>query len=124
LSSRPLEPLLCQRHGYRVPNWNSMVAMTSTAHSNPCVLPADPAPWTLYLLECRNGALYAGITNNLKARYQAHLAGNGAKYTRSNPPVAILATAEFPDRSSASKAEWAIKQQPRHKKREAVRDFG
>lgn len=85
---------------------------------------ADPATWTLYLLECRNGALYTGITNNLEARYQAHLHGTGAKYTRANPPVAILATAEFPDRSSASKAEWAIKQQPRNKKIEAVHGFG
>lgn len=88
------------------------------------VTSADPAPWTLYLLECRNGSLYTGITNNMEARYQAHLGGKGAKYTRANPPVAILATAEFPDRSSASKAEWAIKQQPRHKKVEAVLGFG
>jgi putative endonuclease len=80
-------------------------------------------PWTLYLLECRNGSLYTGITNNLEARYQAHLSGKGAKYTRANPPISILATAEFPDRSSASRAEWAIKQQPRHKKREAVLHF-
>ena len=84
----------------------------------------DQQAWTLYLLECRSGALYTGITNNLEARYQAHLSGKGAKYTRANPPVAILATAEFPDRSSASKAEWAIKQQPRHRKVEAVLEFG
>ena len=95
--------------------------------ATPSVAPAEsaePAPWTLYLLECRSGALYTGITNNLEARYQAHLSGKGAKYTRANPPVAILATAEFPDRSSASKAEWAIKQQPRHRKVEAVLEFG
>ncbi len=94
--------------------------------ATPSVAPAEsaePAPWTLYLLECRSGALYTGITNNLEARYQAHLSGKGAKYTRANPPVAILATAEFPDRSSASKAEWAIKQQPRHRKVEAVLAF-
>lgn len=94
--------------------------MTSPALSSS---PDESAPWTLYLLECRSGALYTGITNNLVARYQAHLSGKGAKYTRANPPVAILATAEFPDRSSASKAEWAIKQQPRHRKAEAVRAF-
>lgn len=94
--------------------------------ATPSVAPAEsaePAPWTLYLLECRSGALYTGITNNLEARYQAHLSGKGAKYTRANPPVAILATAEFPDRSSASKAECAIKQQPRHRKVEAVLAF-
>ena len=37
--------------------------------------------WCLYLIECRNGSYYAGITNNLDARYAAHAAGRGARYT-------------------------------------------
>ena len=48
--------------------------------------------WCLYLLECRNGAYYAGITNRLQARYAAHVAGTGAKYTRANPPLQLLAS--------------------------------
>ena len=43
--------------------------------------------WFLYLLECNNGAYYAGITNDLQARFETHLAGKGARYTRANPPV-------------------------------------
>ena len=65
--------------------------------------------WTLYLLECRSGAYYTGITNNIDRRYRAHLAGKGAKYTRANPPVRILGTCNFPDRSTASKAEYALR---------------
>jgi len=72
--------------------------------------------WYLYLIECRSGAYYAGITNNLEARYQAHSSGKGARYTRANPPVRLLGYAAFPDRSSASKAEWTIKQMPREEK--------
>lgn len=72
--------------------------------------------WHLYLIECRNGAFYAGITNNLEARYQAHSKGRGAKFTRANPPVRLLGSTQFPDRSTASRAEWAIKQLPRAKK--------
>ena len=64
----------------------------------------EAAPWCLYLLECRNGAYYAGITNRLEARYAAHLAGTGAKYTRANPPVRVLASRGYPDRSAASRA--------------------
>lgn len=73
-------------------------------------------PWCLYLLECRNGSYYAGITNDLDGRYQAHLHGKGARFTRANPPIRLLGSALYPDRSSASRAEWEIKQLPRAKK--------
>jgi putative endonuclease len=72
--------------------------------------------WVLYLLECKNGAFYAGITNNLEHRYAAHASGKGARYTRANPPVKILASKLYADRSAASVAEAQLKQLPRHKK--------
>jgi putative endonuclease len=72
--------------------------------------------WVLYLLECKNGAFYAGITNNLEQRYAAHASGKGARYTRANPPVKILASKLYADRSAASVAEAQLKQLPRHKK--------
>jgi putative endonuclease len=72
--------------------------------------------WVLYLLECNNGAYYAGITNDLEARFVAHLSGKGARYTRANPPVQILASKLYADRSSASVAEAALKNLPRSKK--------
>lgn len=81
-------------------------------------------PWHLYLLECRDGSLYAGVTTDLAARYRAHASGTGAKYTRSRPPVRFAATAAFPCRSTASRAEWLIKQQPRNKKIEWLRRAG
>lgn len=73
-------------------------------------------PWFLYLLECRSGAYYAGITNDLDARYAAHLAGRGAKFTRGNPPVRLIGARPFADRAEASRAEWAIKQLRRAQK--------
>lgn len=75
-----------------------------------------PAPWFLYLLECRNGSYYAGITVDLEARFQAHLRGTGAKYTRANPPLRLLASRAYPDRAAASRAEWALKRLPRARK--------
>jgi putative endonuclease len=77
---------------------------------------ATAACWHLYLLECRNGAYYAGITNRLEARYAAHAAGTGAKYTRANPPLRLLASRTYPDRSTASRAEAELKRLPRAKK--------
>ncbi|MCB4812096.1 GIY-YIG nuclease family protein [Methylovorus menthalis] len=65
--------------------------------------------WHLYLLECKGGSYYAGITNNLEARFKAHVEGKGARYTRANPPLRILASRLYADRSAASIAEARLK---------------
>ena len=67
------------------------------------------AGWTLYLIECIDGSLYTGITNDLERRYAMHAAGKGARYTRSHPPRRIVACKDFPDRSAASVAEHEVK---------------
>jgi putative endonuclease len=67
-------------------------------------------PWYLYLIECVDGSIYTGITVDVDARYQAHQDGRGARYTRSHRPVRLLGTEIHPDRSSASKAEYRVKQ--------------
>ena len=68
------------------------------------------ATWFLYLIECLDGSIYTGIAIDVAARYAAHAAGKGASYTRSHPPVKLLASTKYPDRSSASKAEYRVKQ--------------
>jgi len=72
--------------------------------------------WFLYLVECKDGSFYAGITNRLQERISAHNNGTGARYTRGRGPVKLLASKEYIDRSNASKAEALIKRLPRHKK--------
>ena len=72
--------------------------------------------WYVYLLECSDGSYYAGITNRLEHRINAHNQGQGARYTRSRGPVKLLASQEYPDRSTASKAEAQIKRLARSKK--------
>lgn len=74
--------------------------------------------WYLYLLECKGGSYYAGVTNNLEARFVAHQQGHGARYTRANPPLRILACKTYPDRSAASIAEAQLKRTVRSKKLE------
>ncbi|HWT16870.1 MAG TPA: GIY-YIG nuclease family protein [Patescibacteria group bacterium] len=76
----------------------------------------DQPRWCLYLIECRNGAWYAGITNDIERRYAMHAAGRGAKFTRAHPPVRLLGTRAFADRSAATKAEHAIRKLPKSKK--------
>ena len=72
--------------------------------------------WCVYLLECSDGTYYAGITNRLEHRINAHNLGQGARYTRSRAPVKLLATQEHPDRSTASKAEAQLKRLARSEK--------
>lgn len=70
---------------------------------------AKESVWYLYLIECQNGALYTGITNDLARRFVTHSKGRGAFYTKINKPLRILACREYPNRSIASKAEALLK---------------
>ena len=70
---------------------------------------ANQSVWYLYLIECQNGALYTGITNDLARRFITHSKGRGAFYTKVNKPIRILACREYPNRSIASKAEAQLK---------------
>ena len=77
-------------------------------------------PWYVYLIECEDGSLYTGVAVDVERRYAQHQAGKGARYTRSHPPRRLLARFEHPDRSSALKAEYAIKQLTAAEKRALV----
>lgn len=78
-------------------------------------------PWYLYLIECVDGSIYTGITVDVAARYQAHCQGDGARYTRAHPPRQLLGYELYPDRSSASRAEYRIKQLSPQAKRQYAR---
>lgn len=72
--------------------------------------------WYVYILECGDGSLYTGITDNLARRFAAHRAGRGAKYTRGRGPLTLVWHAACTDRAEASRREAAIKRLPRTKK--------
>lgn len=65
--------------------------------------------WCVYILECSDGSLYTGITNNLEKRMQEHEKGAGAKYTRGKAPFTVIYKEECLDRSEASRREAGIK---------------
>lgn len=72
--------------------------------------------WICYLLECADGTLYCGITNDLDKRLAAHNAGIGAKYTRSRTPVTLIYTESYADKSATLRREIAIKKLSRSQK--------
>lgn len=63
----------------------------------------------VYLLRCRDGSLYTGITNDLDRRLDAHQAGTASAYTRSRRPLRLAYREELPDRGAALKREAAIR---------------
>jgi putative endonuclease len=65
--------------------------------------------WFLYLLECSDGSVYTGIATDVQARFDKHMSGEGARYTRSRKPVQVLASFELTNRSTASRAEYWVK---------------
>lgn len=71
-----------------------------------------PKMWRVYLVKCRDGSLYCGITTDLNARIQTHNAGKGAKYTRGRRPVVLVAATGPMLKGAALKLEAYIKKQP------------
>lgn len=80
--------------------------------------------WLVYMLRCRDGSLYTGITNNLPRRLQAHGAGKASKYTRSRLPVALAYTTPQPSKSHALRREAAIKRLRRVEKERLITTDG
>lgn len=72
--------------------------------------------WCVYILRCRDGSLYTGITNDLPARLAAHNSGTGAKYTRSRGPVVLVYRETANDHGHALRREAAIKALSRSEK--------
>jgi putative endonuclease len=78
------------------------------------------ATWFVYVLECKGGKLYTGITNDLDRRFEKHASGKGAIYTRLNPPIRMLACQAYASKSEAAKYEYRLKQWSRARKLEWV----
>lgn len=79
--------------------------------------PAVVRPYYVYLLECRGGRLYTGITTDVARRLADHRGGTrGAKFTRAYPPVKLLAVRQTANRSEALRLEAALKKLPHAEK--------
>lgn len=72
--------------------------------------------WYLYILRCRDGTLYTGITTDVDKRFAAHNAGKGAKYTRGRGPLQLLYREQCADHSAALKRELEMKKLTRQEK--------
>ena len=72
--------------------------------------------WWLYVLLCANERLYVGIARDVDARFALHCSGKGAFYTRLNVPLRVVARQRHESRSTALRAEYALKQLSKRQK--------
>lgn len=78
--------------------------------------------WFLYLIRCRNGSLYAGISTDVERRFAEHQAGGpkGARYLRGKGPLHLEFQVLVGNRSAATKLEIWVKSLPRTVKEDVV----
>lgn len=82
--------------------------------------PATNKHHFMYVIECADGSLYTGYSPDVQARFAAHQAGTGAKYTRGRGPLNLLAVAEFATKHDAMSAEYRFKRLSRDRKDELL----
>lgn len=76
-----------------------------------------------YILLTEQNTLYCGHTDDVEKRFQAHLEGKGAKYTRSHKPIKIVYQKEFETKSDAMKEERRIKKLSRFEKLKLINNI-
>ena len=71
--------------------------------------------WYIYIIECDDGKLYTGLTDNVERRFKEHQL-KGAHFTSYNPAVKILYQEAFQDKHQAALREKQLKGWTRKKK--------
>ncbi len=72
--------------------------------------------WWLYLLLCQGNKTYAGTTTVVELRFHKHRNGSGARFTRINKTIQILAAQSYSVCSAACKAEYQLKKRSPQRK--------
>lgn len=74
-------------------------------------------PFTVYILECADGSLYTGCTNDMEKRIHAHNhTKTGAKYTMARRPVNIVFSETHKTLAKGRSREAEIKRLTRQSK--------
>jgi putative endonuclease len=89
--------------------------MATSKSTSPAISPI--ASWYVYILECRDGTYYTGITTDIERRLHEHNhSPKGAKYTRARRPVTLRYYKNCTSKSDALKTEITIKKMTRRQK--------
>jgi type I restriction enzyme S subunit len=84
--------------------------MAAKANDPSLLLPqAEPGTWYVYAIECNDGSLYIGQTEDLRQRWLQHIGGKGARWTMQHPPVRVPYWEKQPSREAAVEREKWLK---------------
>ena len=74
--------------------------------------------WFLYLIRCKNGKLYTGITTDVERRFAEHKSNDkrGSKYLRGKAPLTLVMKKKIASKSMALKIEAKVKKLSKIKK--------
>lgn len=74
--------------------------------------------WFLYVIRCKHGRLYTGITTDVERRFAEHSSDDkkGAKYLRGKAPLTLVMKKKIGSRSMALKMEARVKKLSKIKK--------
>lgn len=78
--------------------------------------------WYLYMIRCRDGTLYTGISTDIDRRLAEHRGGGdaGSKYLRGRTPLTLLFQKKLGSRSLALKVEKRVKKLSKTKKENLI----
>jgi len=76
--------------------------------------------WYVYIIECKNGTYYTGMTYKVELRYDQHLSGLGGAYTARHGVKRLAYAEEHEDLMSARVRERQIKGWSQAKKRRLI----
>ena len=76
--------------------------------------------WLVYIIECRDGSLYTGATNNINRRFKEHQTGKGSKYVRSRKALRVVFKENCKNKCAAYRREREIKGFSRQKKLQLI----
>ena len=77
--------------------------------------------WFVYIVKCRDGRLYTGISNDVDKRVDKHNKGKGCRFTRYRYPVKLIYREKLDTKSAARKRELKIQGFTRSKKLELIK---
>jgi len=70
---------------------------------------AHPGAWFVYALECEDGSIYVGHTDDVLRRFDEHCSGKGAQWTRAHSPKRIAYWEELSSQEAAVTREKKLK---------------
>ena len=92
--------LPCRQAGWRKSHFKNLSGK---------IVPKTSDKYFAYVLECDDGSLYKGFSQNLFERINRHLEGHGAEWTQKHRPVALIHFEEFKTEKEAVEREKYFK---------------